>query len=385
NLIVGTGALTMPAAFANAGWAGSTVVVVVLCLVSYITTTFVIETMSLANALIKYNQQKAVKRRAPTDRHCEGQSSSHYEASAALPPDKSYSHFASSYETLPLLDSEDTGDDQRFNRSSIGSGADDMVVAYKPTKEQELRERVVNGDPSDEDMDEEDNYFAITQKVELGAMADMFFGAIGVKLFYVTIAIYLYGDLAIYAAAISKSLRDVTCSYEPKNCTASLSLSDQCWTGMESISRQNAYRIYLAVTLLCIGPFAFFNVQKTKYLQMLTTLLRWIALSSGKARGRPSSLSISGVPNLFGVCVYSFMCHHSLPSLVTPINDKRRIFSLILTDYLLILDMVSMTNVVVMYETRQSTTTTTVEPAQPALAKAAGIVSAPVPTIRLNR
>ena len=26
---------------------------------------------------------------------------------------------------------------------------------------------------------------------------------------------------------------------------------------------------------------------------------------------------ISGLPNLFGVCVYSFMCHHSLPSLVS--------------------------------------------------------------------
>jgi amino acid permease len=55
---VGTGALAMPAAFANAGWLASTVVVVILCLVSYITTTFVIETMSLANALLKYNKQK---------------------------------------------------------------------------------------------------------------------------------------------------------------------------------------------------------------------------------------------------------------------------------------------------------------------------------------
>ena len=53
NLIVGTGALTMPAAFANAGWAASLVVVVILCTVSYITTTFVIESMSLANAVIK--------------------------------------------------------------------------------------------------------------------------------------------------------------------------------------------------------------------------------------------------------------------------------------------------------------------------------------------
>jgi hypothetical protein len=55
-------------------------------------------------------------------------------------------------------------------------------------------------------------YFEINQRIELGAMANMFFSKIGVKLFYISIAIYLFGDLSIYAAAISKSLRDVTWS-----------------------------------------------------------------------------------------------------------------------------------------------------------------------------
>jgi hypothetical protein len=65
----------------------------------------------------------------------------------------------------------------------------------------------------DESDDESmDSYFEINQRIELGAMANMFFSKIGVKLFYITIAIYLFGDLSIYAAAISKSLRDVTWS-----------------------------------------------------------------------------------------------------------------------------------------------------------------------------
>jgi hypothetical protein len=33
--------------------------------------------------------------------------------------------------------------------------------------------------------------------------------AVGVNIFYICLAIYLYGDLAIYAAAVPKSLRDV--------------------------------------------------------------------------------------------------------------------------------------------------------------------------------
>ena len=64
---------------------------------------------------------------------------------------------------------------------------------------------------------------------------------------------------------------------------------------------------------------------KTKYLQILTTVMRWTAFiimitlaGLRLSRGiifRPPVSDFSGVPNLFGVCVYSFMCHHSLPSL----------------------------------------------------------------------
>ena len=49
------------------------------------------------------------------------------------------------------------------------------------------------------------------------------------------------------------------------------------------------------------------------------------------------STCLSGIPNLFGVCVYSFMCHHSLPSLVTPISKKTGLSRLLLVDYALIL------------------------------------------------
>lgn len=65
-------------------------------------------------------------------------------------------------------------------------------------------------------------------------------------------------------------------------------------------------------------------------------ILAAIALIQGKGRGHPSAASIEGIPNLFGVCVYSFMCHHSLPSLITPIRNKSRLLQLFIADYLLI-------------------------------------------------
>ncbi|KAJ8317924.1 hypothetical protein KUTeg_003015 [Tegillarca granosa] len=107
-------------------------------------------------------------------------------------------------------------------------------------------------------------------------------------------------------------------------------------------------RIELAAFSLTLGPFVFFNVQKTKYLQYFTTLTRWLAfgvmiilavirLSKKEGKGHPSVADFSGIPNLFGVCVYSFMCHHSLPSLITPIRNKSKLYWMIGGDYILIL------------------------------------------------
>ena len=52
NLIVGTGALALPAAFAMAGWASATVLLLLLALLSYITASWVVETMAACNAII---------------------------------------------------------------------------------------------------------------------------------------------------------------------------------------------------------------------------------------------------------------------------------------------------------------------------------------------
>lgn len=66
-------------------------------------------------------------------------------------------------------------------------------------------------------------------------------------------------------------------------------------------------------------------------------VLAIIRLQKGEGQGRPKAADFSGVPNLFGVCVYSFMCHHSLPSLVTPIDNKKGLVKVLGLDFLLIL------------------------------------------------
>ena len=114
------------------------------------------------------------------------------------------------------------------------------------------------------------------------------------------------------------------------------------------VSRGLAYRLYGLLVLVSLVPFAFFDVSKTKYMQILTTLFRWgafatmitlaaVALIQGRGKGHPRQAVVAGLPNLFGVCVYSFMCHHSLPTLITPVSDKRHVYRVILATYALIL------------------------------------------------
>jgi len=51
----------------------------------------------------------------------------------------------------------------------------------------------------------------------------------------------------------------------------------------------------------------------------------------------PVVADISAVPNLFGVAVYSFMCQHSLPALLTPISQKSKLTSMFVGDFVVVL------------------------------------------------
>ena len=191
----------------------------------------------------------------------------------------------------------------------------------------------------------------LARQLELAEMADMLFNNLGKIAFSLCMVAYLFGDLAIYCTAVAKSLRDVSCTYTrpTTNVTnnSSLQLSDPCWDGTP-LTRSDAYRIFVAVFLFCLGPFAFFNVSKTKYLQMFTTVMRWAAFitmvtlsimriaDTATPHGHPPVADFSTAPTVFGVSVYAFMCHHSIPSLVSPIKNKSAISAIMASDYILI-------------------------------------------------
>lgn len=196
-------------------------------------------------------------------------------------------------------------------------------------------------------------YYSLNEKMELGHIASLYFNKWGVTLFYLSLCIYLYGDLAIYAAAIGKSLADIICVTNTSGEGSLLSLwnamedfDDDCWID-SSLRKIDVYRISVAIFSLLVGPFAYFNIQKTKYIQIFTTTMRWCAfiimvtlacirLQTKGQQGFPSMFEFSGLSALLGASVYSFMCHHSLPNLVAPFSEKQYVVRQLGLDYILI-------------------------------------------------
>ncbi|XP_066592516.1 transmembrane protein 104 homolog isoform X3 [Prorops nasuta] len=289
NLIVGTGALTLPAVFSLAGWGLGIAVILLLAIISFITATFVIEAMASANAIVTWRDIQHKKRVMQVIGESEPSNS----------------------------DSEETP----------------LVAQITDTP-----------NPTDSNY----RYYIIHNKIEMGQMTSILFSKFGNTLFYLCLVIYLYGDLSIYGAAVAKSIVDIACTYQPANttCNDSIPVTEPCAEG-SIFNRFNAYRMFLTNFIILVVPFVLYNVQKTKYLQLLTSAVRWFAFSimiiyaTRKIilygpQGDPPVASISGIPTLFGACVYSFMCHHSLPALIAPIANKSSLNRSLALDYLLI-------------------------------------------------
>lgn len=292
NLMVGTGSLTMPAAFQQAGWAISLFNTFILCFFSFVTFSFIIESMSLSNAIVKLNRRNK----------------------------------------------------QTLNENNSTADSELMDVDLHDMPPYVLH----------------DDDYEISEKFELGHMFLMFFGRIGNVLFYLNICIYLFGDLSIYASAVPKSLRNVVCASNSSE--TAIPESNACWSWSE-LTRSEIHRIFVACFAVCMCPFLFFNVTRSRWLQWITVAVRWLAfilmlclaiertvvirlgyrMPSLKTHSwnpavhslfnhpepipNPPIARLQGIPNFFGVCVYVFMCHHSIPGLVTPVKNKHKIYT----------------------------------------------------------
>ena len=125
--------------------------------------------------------------------------------------------------------------------------------------------------------------FSILRKVEMSEMASLFLGSTGSCLFYASIIVYLYGDLAIYAVAVPKSLRDLVCPL-PTHLSADTKTAWDCgWLGDMTgytLDSSQVYRCFCGLFSVTFGPCAFLSITESKWLQLVTTVLRYLAFAA---------------------------------------------------------------------------------------------------------
>uniref|UniRef100_A0AC35U986 Aa_trans domain-containing protein n=1 Tax=Rhabditophanes sp. KR3021 TaxID=114890 RepID=A0AC35U986_9BILA len=268
NLIVGTGALALPKAFQTAGYGLSVILLLISALISYISATFIIEGMSVANALMFKNGRS---------------------------------------KKFTIKHDEPETDETRDSRNQI--------VSYD-----------------------------ITEKVEVSELSNMINSRFGVFFCYLSLTVYLFGDLAIYSTTVPKSLMNVVCG----SVNTTVSVDSPCYEHWpEFFTRFIVYRICVVVFIAFCIPMVIIGITKTKYIQLSTSLSRWgafslmvvlasIQLMKDGPQGKPPVFDWDNFGNLFGVSVYSFMCHHSIPALITPIKDKTNIYKNLFLIYALV-------------------------------------------------
>lgn len=181
--------------------------------------------------------------------------------------------------------------------------------------------------------------FEINERVEISKSAEHFLGSSGQIAYAVAIIVYLFGDLAIYAVAVPVTMTAVSGPI-------TISMGSVEW----AFTEYNVYYLWWTCFVAFVGPLSFFNFQKTKYLQLSTMVLRNVAFwtmivlgviyvfeGNGTPVGELNWVDFHGLPSLFGAAVYAFMCHHSLPSILTPIENKSYITRMFVLDFIGIL------------------------------------------------
>ncbi|KAJ1362565.1 hypothetical protein KIN20_022166 [Parelaphostrongylus tenuis] len=131
--------------------------------------------------------------------------------------------------------------------------------------------------------------------------------------------------------------------------TSNVLPSDHCRDNWPTFfTRFIVYRFCVILFVMVCTPMILIGITKTKYVQLATTIARWsafilmIVLASAQIMtngiaGNPPTVNVHGFGSLFGVAVYAFMCHHSLPSLITPMSSKSRVFMKLFCVYVLVI------------------------------------------------
>lgn len=289
NSLTGLSLLTMPYGFVNCGLVLGALIVFVCMVISYVTATFMVEALTIANALsYEAAEQQALENEGPDFRQ-----TLHKEKLDA-----------------PLIQHANT------------------IQAFQDEN------RIVNAS----------HEFKIRERVELGPMGEQVLhtgkrAKATATAIYIMILSFTYGTATALVVTVNQSLSATVAS--------ALELA-----GSTAPSENILYHACLVVSFVITLPLCFANLQNTKKVTMVVMVFRFTAIAILVLVGSIKSMErmqiegvdavVKNIPlwkpdgfvGVFGNAIFLFGLHHYMPSMISPLEPQHRAPCVIMSAFL---------------------------------------------------
>jgi len=282
NILTATGPISIPYPFYKAGIALSIFFILLLCILSFLTVTYIAEVMAFENAKINDKERREA-----------GLESSSQEELSDRSDEINPHHPINKKDTSPL----------ESNIPLLGRGS----------------------------IEEPKGVFVLRHKVEYGQLTEELLPRYGHYLFLFALIAYAYGALCIKTVAAAESLTET--------------LSYAIYENKSALKHHMPFDPYGLMILAFALPTFFFsvkNVQDSKLLQAVIAVSRiatiiCLLIGSMYALGEYGPVpdddirvfKFSAFPELFGNVIFAFMYHHSVPGILTPIRPSRKVYPML--------------------------------------------------------
>lgn len=163
----------MPHVFAEAGWLMGLVIITVLCFMSFVQLTFIVEALANTNFVKHMDLLKSKK-----------------DKTVLAISDKSQKGWLQETKNSTLKETKDTLPENSTTEPVKSAMKEIVVSSSQPSS--------TRSDISKRDLDDLKELFAINDKFEIGNMTNAFLLPWQSTLFFVSILAYMFGDLIIY-------------------------------------------------------------------------------------------------------------------------------------------------------------------------------------------
>uniref|UniRef100_A0A9J2PWT4 Amino acid transporter transmembrane domain-containing protein n=1 Tax=Ascaris lumbricoides TaxID=6252 RepID=A0A9J2PWT4_ASCLU len=279
NLIVGTGALALPKAFHSAGCLLGVLLLSISAFMSYVCATFVVEGMAIANAVALRNKLRANKERSEKQLLAAYRIRKRVEIVSLYYSwwgrgVREYQVMVALHHKKPTMDIISGGLKDNANASSYYVCATFVVEGMAIANAVALRNKLrANKERSEKQLLAA---YRIRKRVEISGMARLFIGKYGVLLLNIIVAIYLFGDLAVYTVTVPKSIMNIICQSVNASTEHGHNACYDNWPNW--LQRIAVYRFTVCLFVCFVTPLVLIGIHRTKFLQLSTSICRWSAI-----------------------------------------------------------------------------------------------------------